>query len=172
MANRIYSETLHQLERKAGPSAVLRRVHEFVHDRLAIDSFYFTMAAVRFTMRGRRATFAAAGHPPAMLVSKGRVHLLESQNGILGCIDETAPSESANEIELSSGDRFVLYTDGLVEVFNSREEMLGTEGFSQLIVDSAKLPLPEMRQAILEGVTSWRRGPLADDVSLVIVETR
>jgi serine phosphatase RsbU (regulator of sigma subunit) len=81
MANRIYSETLHQLKRNAGPSAVLRRVHEFVHDRLAIDTFYFTMAAVRFTMRGRRATFAAAGHPPAMLVSNGRVQLLESQNG-------------------------------------------------------------------------------------------
>ena len=172
MANRIYSETLHQLERKSGPSAVLRRVHEFVHDRLAIDTFYFTMAAVRFTMRGRRATFAAAGHPPAMLVSNGCVHLLESQSGILGCVDEIAPSESAKEMELSSGDRFVLYTDGLVEVFNSRQEMLGTEGFSELILDSAKLPLPEMRQAILEGVTAWRHGPLADDVSLVIVEVR
>ena len=172
MANRIYSETLHQLERKTGPTAVLRRVHDFVHDHLATDGFYFTMAAVRFTRGGRYATFAAAGHPPAMLVSNGRVHQLKSQNGILGCIDETAPSEAADEIELSSGDRFVLYTDGLVEVFNNREEMLGTEGFSKLIVDSAKLPLPDMRQAILEGVTSWRHGPLADDVSLVIVEVR
>ena len=33
MANRIYSETLHQLERKAGPGIMLRRVHDFVHDR-------------------------------------------------------------------------------------------------------------------------------------------
>jgi len=172
MANRIYSETLHQLERKTGPTAVLKRVHDFVHNHLATDGFYFTMAAVRFTMGGRCATFAAAGHPPAMHISNGRVHLLESQNGILGCIDETAPSESANEVVLSPGDRFVLYTDGLVEVFNSRQEMLGTEGFSQLVADSAKLPLPEMRQAILEGVTSWRHGPLADDVSLVIVEVR
>jgi len=151
---------------------VLKRVHDFVHNHLATDGFYFTMAAVRFTMGGRCATFAAAGHPPAMHISNGRVHLLESQNGILGCIDETAPSESANEVALSPGDRFVLYTDGLVEVFNSRQEMLGTEGFSQLVADSAKLPLPEMRQAILEGVTSWRHGPLADDVSLVIVEVR
>jgi hypothetical protein len=29
-----------------------------------------------------------------------------------------------------------------------------------------------MRQAILDGVTAWRHGPLADDVSLVIVELR
>jgi serine phosphatase RsbU (regulator of sigma subunit) len=172
MANRIYSETLHALERKAGPGIMLRRVHDFVHDRLGTDGFYFTMAAMRFSKCGRRATFAAAGHPPAMLVSGGGVRLLESQNGILGCLAENAPSESGDEIELTSGDRLILYTDGLVEVFNHEEEMLGVEGFSQLVLDSAKHKLPEMRQAILDGVAAWSHGPLVDDVSLVIVEVR
>jgi PAS domain S-box-containing protein len=172
MANRIYSETLHALERKAGPGIILRRVHDFVHSRLETDGFYFTMAAMRFSRCGRRATFAAAGHPPAMLVSSGGVRLLESQNGILGCLAETAPTESVDEIELKSGDRLILYTDGLVEVFNHEEEMLGVEGFSKLVFDSAKRELPEMRQAILDGVAAWSHGPLVDDVSLVIVEVR
>ncbi len=172
MANRIYSETLHQLERKVGPDTLLRHVHDFVHDRIATDGFYFTMAAMRFSRCGHRATFAAAGHPPAMLVSSGGVRLLESQNGILGCLAETAPTESVDEIELTSGDRLILYTDGLVEVFNHEEEMLGVEGFSQLVLDSAKHKLPEMRQAILDGVAAWSHGPLVDDVSLVIVEVR
>ncbi|HMD07104.1 MAG TPA: SpoIIE family protein phosphatase [Candidatus Acidoferrum sp.] len=172
MANRIYSETLHQLERKVGPGTLLRHVHDFVHDRIATDGFYFTMAAVRFSQRGRRMAFAAAGHPPAMLASKGHVRLLDSQNGILGCLSETAPSNSVDEISLEPGDRLVLYTDGLVEVFNNRDDMLGVDGFARLVLDSAKLPLPEMRQAVLDGVAAWRHGPLADDVSLVIVEVR
>jgi two-component system sensor histidine kinase ChiS len=172
MANRIYSETLHALERKAGPGIMLRRVHDFVHDRLETDGFYFTMAAMRFSRCGRRATFAAAGHPPAILLSNGCTRLLQSQNGILGCLAETAPTESVDEIELTSGDRLILYTDGLVEVFNSQEEMLGVEGLEQLVLDAAKLTLPEMRQAILDGVTAWRHDPFADDVSLVIVEVR
>ena len=172
MANRIYSEALHQLERKVGPGTLLRHVHDFVHDRIATDGFYFTMAAVRFTQRGRRMAFAAAGHPPAMLASKGHVRLLDSQNGILGCLSETAPSNSVHEISLEPGDRLVLYTDGLVEVFNRHDDMLDVEGFAQLVLDSAKLPLPEMRQAVLDGVAAWRHGPLADDVSLVIVEVR
>jgi len=46
----------------------------------------------------------------------------------------------------------VLCTDGLVEVFDSRDDTLGVEGFARLILDSAKLPLPEMRQAVLGGV--------------------
>ena len=170
MANRIYSETVHQLESKPDPRDLLRHLRHFVHDRIATDGFYFTMAAVRFTQRGRLATFAAAGHPPAMLVSHGDLRILKSQNGILGCLAETAPSDSAEGIRLTSGDRFVLYTDGLVEVFNNRQEMLGVEGLAQLVLDSAKLTLPQMRRAILDGVAAWRQGPLADDVSLVIIE--
>jgi phosphoserine phosphatase RsbU/P len=130
------------------------------------------MAAGRFSQGGRRLIFAPGGHPPAMLVSNHGLRLLESQNGILGCLSEIAPSESADEIDLDSGDRLVLYTDGLVEVFNATDDMLQVEGLSNIVVQAAKLPLPEMRQAILDGVSAWRHGPLADDVSLVIAEVR
>ena len=92
MASRIYSETLHQLEREATPGTLLRHLHDFVRVRLATDGFFLTMAAVRFGMRGRRATFAAGGHPPAIHLSKGDVRLLESKNGILSSISKTGPS--------------------------------------------------------------------------------
>jgi PAS domain S-box-containing protein len=172
MANRMYSETLHALERRKGPATLLRQLHDFVQDRIAVDGFYFTMAAARFSQEGRHLSFAAGGHPPAILVSHGVLRLLDSQSGILGSVSEIAPSESVNEIELSKGDRLILYTDGLVEVFNSLDDMLGVEGLEALILKSAERPIPELRQAILDGVTTWRHGPLSDDVSLVIVEVR
>jgi serine phosphatase RsbU (regulator of sigma subunit) len=64
----------------------------------------------------------------------------------------------------------VFYTDGLVEVFNSLDDMLGVEGLAALVTQSAELTLGEMKQAILDGVAAWRHGPLADDASLVIAE--
>jgi sigma-B regulation protein RsbU (phosphoserine phosphatase) len=172
MANRIYSETLHALDRKAEPSRLLQCLHDFVHDRIPQESFYFTMAAARFSQCGRRMTFAAAAHPPAILVSKDTLRLLNSQNGILGYLSEFAPSESVAEIELAPGDRLVLYTDGLVEVFNRSKEMLGVEGLQELVRQSATRALPEMKQGIVEGAAAWSHGPPADDVSLVIVEVR
>jgi PAS domain S-box-containing protein len=172
VANRIYSETLHELERKAGPGTLLQRLHKFVYDRLAVDGFCFTMAAVHFSQHGHRVTFAAAGHPPAMIVSDGVLRLLGSQNGILGCLAETAPSDAADEIDLATGDRLVLYTDGLVEVFNQSHEMLAVEGLAKLVRESATQSLPRMKQTILDGVTTWRSGSLADDISLMIIELR
>jgi phosphoserine phosphatase RsbU/P len=117
-------------------------------------------------------TFASAGHPPTMLVSDGRLRLLESRSAILGSVVDAAPSESVEEIDLAPGDRLVLYTDGFTEVFNDHDEMLGVGGLEELVRKARRKPLPEMKQAILDGVTEWRHGPLSDDMSLVLVELR
>jgi len=172
VANRIYSETLHELKRNTGLASLLGRLHAFVHDYIGLDGFYFTMAAGRFVQRGRRLAFAAAGHPPAILISNGTLRLLDSQSAILGSLADVSPSESVDEIDLASGDRLVLYTDGFIEVFNKRDEMLGVEGLEELVRRSAKRTLQEMKQAILDGVSAWRHGALTDDMSLVIVEVR
>jgi sigma-B regulation protein RsbU (phosphoserine phosphatase) len=172
VANRIYAETLHELRRNTELGSLLQHLHTFVRDYIGLDGFYFTMAAARFVQRGRRLTFAAAGHPPAILVSNDSIRLLNSQSAILGSLTDVTASKSVDEIDLTSGDRIVLYTDGFTEVFNDRDEMLGEEGFSELVRRSAKRPLQEMKQAILDGVTAWRHGPHTDDMSLVIVEHR
>lgn len=170
MANRIYSEMLHALEHSGEPANLLQRLHAFVRDRIPQEGFFFTMTAARFTDGGRRMAFAAAGQPPAILVAKGTVRLLESRTGILGCIAETAQPASAEDVELAAGDRLVMYTDGLVEVFNGVDEMLGVDGLVKLVMETVRLELPEMRKAILDGVCAWSGGPLSDDVSLVIIE--
>jgi PAS domain S-box-containing protein len=172
VANRIYAESLHELERNTGPGGLLRRLHTFVRDQIGLQGFYFTAAAGRFAQSGRRMTFASAGHPPTMFVSGGTVRLLESHGAILGCLVDAAPSESVEEIDLTPGDRLVLYTDGFIEVFNERDEMLGVEGLQELVRQSAHKTLPEMKQAILDGVARWRHGPLTDDMSLVLIELR
>ncbi|HYL62713.1 MAG TPA: SpoIIE family protein phosphatase [Candidatus Methylomirabilis sp.] len=46
-----------------------------------------------------------------------------------------------NEIELAKGNRLILHTDGLVEVFNSLDDMLGIEGLEALILESAQRPI-------------------------------
>jgi hypothetical protein len=47
-----------------------------------------------------------------------------------------------------------------------------TDGRVKSVVEAARLDLREMRKEILDGVCAWSRGPLSDDVSLVIIEVR
>jgi PAS domain S-box-containing protein len=170
VANRIYSETMAEIERGEELGSVLRHLNRFVVQNLASSSYYFTMAAARFS-RPRSLQFAGAGHPPAIIVRRGESpRLLESRSMVLGLFEDAVDSDATVESDLQSGDRVLIYTDGLTENFNSHREMLGVDGLARIVRDVSNLPLAEMKQEILNHVAGWRDGPAADDVSLVIVE--
>ena len=173
VANRIYSETMAQVERSAELGAMLRHLNHFVLENLAGSAFYFTVAAVRFNRLCRSLQFAGAGHPPVMIVGRGKTpRLLESKSMILGLFENAVEAESIVEVPLEAGDRVVVYTDGLSENFNARREMLGVDGLGKIVSDTLDLPLAEMKQQIIERVAAWRNGPAADDISLVLMEVR
>jgi len=90
---------------------------------------------------------------------------------ILGCLSETAPSESANEIELASCCRLVLYTDGLVQVFNTEGKCSASKVFSTS-TRCCKSDIAGNEASRHRRRGRLRHGPLAADVSLVIVEIR
>jgi sigma-B regulation protein RsbU (phosphoserine phosphatase) len=95
--------------------------------------------------------------------------VLESRSTILGVLPDAVDTSPSLELQLEPGDRIVLYTDGITEVFNSRGEMLGIEGIREIVCQTSTLPAQEMKQGILDGVAAWRNGPPSDDVSLVLV---
>src|SRR5258707_665321 len=85
VANRIYSETMAQIERGVELGLMLRHLNHFVLQNLASSAFYFTVAAARFNRSCRTLQFAGAGHPPAMIVHPGKSpQLLESRSMVLG----------------------------------------------------------------------------------------
>jgi PAS domain S-box-containing protein len=171
VANRIYTETKSQIEQGVGLGAMLHHLNRFAIQNLSSSSFYFTLAATRLDRAGSRLQFAGAGHPPAMIVRPGgSPRLLASLSGVLGLFDDAVDGKAVIQVPVQIGDRIVIYTDGLTENFNSQEEMLGINGLAEIVRDTATLPLPAMKQEILNRVASWRTGPAADDVSLVIAE--
>jgi len=96
--------------------------------------------------------------------------LLEAQSAVLGALEGAVADQPSVEVDLDPGDRIALYTDGLTEVFDHRGEMLGIQGFQEIVRANAKKSLPEMKQAVLDQVSAWRHGPHTDDISLVLVE--
>jgi PAS domain S-box-containing protein len=171
IANRIYTETATQLRNGTPLGDMLHQLNRFVMQSIGSSVFFFTLAAARIERCGRKMVFAGAGHPPGMIVKPGHEpRLLESRSMILGALPEAVDVNGTIEADLERGDRVVLYTDGITDVFNARGEMLGVPGVEKFVREAAQLPFQDMKQGILDRVAEWREGPAVDDVSLVLVE--
>ena len=171
VANRIYTETVSLIESGAALTPMLQQLNRFVMHNLGSFFMYFTLAAARLSRDGRTLEFSAAGHPPAMILRPGQEpQFLKSASTILGCFDDAVRQDSAEQIDLQAGDRVMLYTDGFTENFNSRGEMLGVKGLASIAQQASSLPLTAMKQQVLDDVAAWRKGPAADDMSLILLE--
>ncbi|MGD0964960.1 MAG: SpoIIE family protein phosphatase [Candidatus Acidiferrales bacterium] len=171
IANRIYTETATQLRHGAPLGDMLYQLNRFVMQSIGSSVFFFTLAAARIERNGRRMVFAGAGHPPGMIVSPGQEpRLLESRSMVLGALSEAVDIHGTLTAHLEPGDRVVLYTDGITDVFDAQGEMLGVPGVQKFVRETSLLPFHEMKQGILDRVAEWREGPPVDDVSLVLVE--
>lgn len=173
VANRLYTATMAQLAADAPFREMFRHLNRFVLQNLGGSVFFFTAAAARIDRDARRLVFAGAGHPPGMIVTPGeQPRLLESRALVLGALPEAVGNDPAIEEHVEPGDRIVLYTDGITDVFNANGEMLGVPGVQKFVRETATLPFGEMKHVLLDRVAAWRDGPPSDDVSLVLAEVQ
>lgn len=171
-ASRIYAETSAHLYTDAPLGDVLSALNRSVIRKFNSPSFFFSIATARFDPSGRHMAFAGAGHPPGMVIKPGAdpPQLLEARSMILGALSNAVCHEPVILVDLDPGDRILLFTDGITEVFDDRGEMLGVQGLRNFVRKCSLLPFDEMLPAILEQVESWRFGPFVDDVTLVLAE--
>ena len=97
VANRIYSETMSQLNSGAPLAAMLRHLNRFTMQDFGSSALLFTLAAARIDVGGRRMIFAGAGHPPGMIVTPGEEpRLLESRSMVLGGLPDAVADGSVD----------------------------------------------------------------------------
>lgn len=170
-ANCIYTKTSALLQTGAPLGDLLSALNRSVLRTFNSPSFFFTIAAVQLDPSGRHLIFAGAGHPPCMIIRPGKdPQLLEARSMMLGALPNAVSDEPAIRIDLEPGDRVLLFTDGITEVFDEHGEMLGIEGMQDLVRDCSGLPFDQTLSAILERIAGWKEGPFADDVTLVLAE--
>jgi sigma-B regulation protein RsbU (phosphoserine phosphatase) len=117
----------------------------------------------------RRLTFSNAGHNPPLLVrSNGACVRLENGGTVIGAFTDTNYTQA--EVQLYSGDRLLMFTDGLTEATNEAGEEFGEERLRDLLVERRRSSAAELQECILNTVKAFCDSEFDDDAALLVLE--
>jgi phosphoserine phosphatase RsbU/P len=156
------------------PSEVLRRLGAVLSGQLRDQ--YVSAAYLWIDTETHKARYSAAGHPPLFRwrAADGALTRIES-NGMLFGVDLGVASDGdypVRDIPLASGDRFLLYTDGVVEPENVAGESFGDYRLEQIVRDNQSRPASELSDRLLAEVQAWQPASKSqqDDITLVVID--
>ena len=145
----------------------------FANDIITQDSkagMFVTLFYGSLSEKDRTLTYVNAGHNPPLLY-RWRTKTFEElmPTGIfLGGLEHQV--YSSRTVEIGAGDIVILYTDGITESINGKEEMFGEDRLRSIIREHTGLSAIGMLEKILEEVNSFAVGqPQFDDITLMVI---
>ena len=113
--------------------------------------------------------YVSAGHPgPLYLPADGPPVILETPGHPIGLSEEPYDDRS---LQLASGDRLYLYSDGLAEAMNADGELFGDARLMAAINRGRTQPLREGIVALLDEIAQWQgQEKRQDDISILAVK--
>jgi len=116
-------------------------------------------------------TYANTGHPHAFVISQeGTSTRLSAVNPPLGMLDDIPSTASLSWV--GKKDLLVLFTDGVSDARNSRDERLGEERVLELIKENRDNDTKVIVDRVFKMIEVHTRAvPLRDDLTLVVVRS-
>lgn len=128
---------------------------------------YVTAAYMYLDAHARELHYSAAGHPPMFLLRNGAVTEIVENGMLLAAVEDA--SYDSKRVALQTGDRLLLYTDGLVEARNADGKLFGEEALVSELKGSAKLTPSETVDHLINAVQSWS-SVQDDDLTVLICD--
>lgn len=157
-----------QLPHVESPAKVLAGINRTLCGNL--QGQYVTAAYLYLDLATRIMRYAAAGHP-ALLWSHADGQAQEVlENGLmLGLFPDAIYTE--RECAIHPGDRFLLYTDGLLEAASETGEFFGEMRTRAILQSARSQAASNLVSTLAARVSDWS-GSLQDDLTLVAVGWR
>ena len=165
IASMVKMATSAQRQHAASPERLLAGVNEALCG--STQGQFVTAAYVYLDAEQGELCYAAAGHPPMLLLRDGQVCWIEENGLVLGVLSSAA--YSSTQQTLRKGDRLLLYTDGVIEAANGGAEEFGQERLGRLLTASAGRTTEEMADLILSTVQDWA-STQTDDLTVVVCD--
>lgn len=153
----------------AQPAELCHQVNRILCGHIAegrfISFFYCVFDAEDGTL-----TYCNAGHYPPILVREdGEVDRLAAGGAVLGVFPGGTYEQA--HVTVRSGDRLVLYTDGITEARNDSDEEFGEGRLVSGVLTNRACSAPALQARLAEAVAFFTGGRFQDDATLIVMAT-
>lgn len=150
------------------PGHCLRIVNDTLVDTSRGDVFVTVFYGV-YDRRDGSLVYANGGHNPPVLVAPGRTESLPLTDGVaLGMFEGLSYDEG--RVEVPPRGKLFLYTDGVTECANVREDEFGDERLKRNLMRSAERGPGDTMEEVLRAVEDFAgTAPQFDDIAILIL---
>jgi phosphoserine phosphatase RsbU/P len=154
----------------ADPARVFHHINDFLCQHADVGRY----ATMFFGMLDRLGNldYFNAGHPSPLLLRRGDVTEIFTEGSFpVGLIPEA--QYSSVRVTLEPGDTLVLFSDGVTEAADPKEQMFGVPRLSQALAGQHDAPLEQLQKRVVDSVDTFVRGASqADDITLLFIRFR
>jgi sigma-B regulation protein RsbU (phosphoserine phosphatase) len=149
---------------------LMTRVNKLVYEASSANRFA-TLFYAEYDPRSRQLSYVNAGHNPPVILRKSdqecEVLRLETGGPVIGLLPQCYQHQS---FPLEPGDQIVLFTDGVSESMNARDEEWGEDRLIEFAKTCQGLPASEAMAQIRAAAEAFAAGAAQhDDMTLVVL---
>jgi phosphoserine phosphatase RsbU/P len=149
------------------PDNLCDKLNSLICRNIAGDRF-ITFFYAQLDGTSKHLRYTNAGHNPPIVVHADGTHdLLTEGGGVLG-VFPTQTFESGS-YDLVSGDRVILFTDGVTEASNVDHDEFGDARLLQLLEENRGLDTGKLQEKILNAAGEFCGGHWQDDATLIVI---
>jgi serine phosphatase RsbU (regulator of sigma subunit) len=154
------------------PLEFISKLNEIVFGQVD-RKFFITLVYAYFDLKNDMVQIARAGHSPPILVKDGKVDYLKSSGVGIGLIQTDLLKKFVKtvKLKLKKDDVVVLYSDGVIEAMNERNEEFGYERLEKLLCEVYRKNSKEIVKAIFDNVANHQgEANQIDDITILVVK--
>ncbi len=148
------------------PARVCGIVNAMLCESIAANKFVTFFCGV-LDANARAFRYCNAGHPYPILISASAEHTLDQGGAVLGVFPSWKYEDFS--VNLKSGDRLLLFTDGITEAEDAQGEEFGAERVAAIGKAHAASSAAELTRQMLAQVSDFCGAQFQDDATLVVL---
>jgi sigma-B regulation protein RsbU (phosphoserine phosphatase) len=150
-------------------SSLMARLNALIY-RMAGGRKYVTFFFGRYSPSTGELRYVNAGHNPPFVITDNEVLKIDSTGRPVGILPDATFIEE--RITIPPGATLFLYTDGLNEAENPREEEFGMPRLTELVTRAAREQTDRVAPMVLERIQTFEEGAHSTDDKTVVVMRR